>query len=76
VTHVRPVESSNLSPAGDPSVNDHTKANDQLKVVASQKGVTLPSQPDTKNQAEEARLEKMSGAHFDKAYMNYMVADH
>ena len=54
-------------------VDDHTKANDQLKQVASQKGVTLPSQPDAKDKAEKARLEKMSGAQFDKAYMNYMV---
>jgi putative membrane protein len=57
-------------------VDDHTKANDQLKQVASQKSVTLPSQPDAKDTAEKARLEKMSGAQFDKAYMNYMVADH
>ena len=57
-------------------VDDHTKANDQLKQVASEKGVTLPLQPDAKDAAEKARLAKMSGAQFDKSYMNYMVADH
>src|SRR6185312_511389 len=69
-------ESPDVKAFGQRMVDDHTKANDQLKQVASQKGVTLPSQPDAKDKAEKARLEKMSGAQFDKAYINYMVADH
>jgi putative membrane protein len=69
-------ESPDVKAFGQRMVDDHTKANDQLKQVASEKGVTLPSQPDAKDKAEKARLEKMSGAQFDKAYMNYMVADH
>lgn len=69
-------ESPDVKAFGQRMVDDHTKANDQLKQVASQKGVTLPSQPDAKDKAEKARLEKMSGAQFDKAYMNYMVSDH
>jgi putative membrane protein len=69
-------ESPDVKAFGQRMVDDHTKANDQLKQVASQKGVTLPSQPDSKDKAEKARLEKMSGAQFDKAYMNYMVSDH
>jgi putative membrane protein len=69
-------QSPDVKAFGQRMVDDHTKANDELKQVASQKGVTLPSHPDAKDQAEKARLEKMSGAQFDKAYMNYMVADH
>ncbi len=69
-------QSPDVKAFGQRMVNDHTKANDELKQVASQVGVTLPSQPDAKDQAEKARLEKMSGAQFDKAYMNYMVSDH
>ncbi len=69
-------ESPDVKAFGQRMVDDHTKANDQLKQVASEKGVTLPSQPDAKDKAEKTRLEKMSGAQFDKAYMNYMVADH
>jgi putative membrane protein len=69
-------QSPDVKAFGQRMVNDHTKANEQLKQVASQKGVTLPSQPDAKDQAEKARLEKMSGAQFDKSYMNYMVSDH
>ncbi len=69
-------ESPDVKAFGQRMVDDHTKANDQLKQLASEKGVTLPSQPDAKDNAEKARLEKMSGAQFDKSYMNYMVADH
>ena len=71
----RKAESPDVKAFGQRMVNDHTKANDQLKQVASEKGVTLPSQPMPKT-TEKARLAKMSGAQFDKAYMNYMVADH
>ena len=69
-------QSPDVKAFGQRMVNDHSKANDELKQVASEKGVTLPSQPDSKDKAEKERLEKMSGAQFDKAYMNYMVAEH
>jgi putative membrane protein len=61
---------------GQRMVDDHTKANDQLKQVAQQKGIALPTQPDAKDQATLKRLEKLSGEQFDKAYMNDMVKDH
>lgn len=57
-------------------VNDHTKANDQLKSLAQQKGVTLPTQMSAEGQALKARLEKLSGDQLDKAYMKAMVQDH
>jgi putative membrane protein len=61
---------------GDRMVQDHTKANDELKQLASQKNINLPTTMDSKMQAEKDRLEKLSGAEFDKAYMRYMVSDH
>ena len=73
---VEKAASPDVKAFGQRMVDDHTKANDQLKQVASQLGVTLPSQPNAQDSAEKARLEKMSGAQFDKAYMNYMVSDH
>lgn len=73
---VQKAQSPDVKAFGQRMVDDHTKANDQLKQVAEQLGVTLPSQPSAQDKAEKARLEKMSGAQFDKAYMNYMVADH
>src|SRR5262245_7999146 len=55
-------------------VDDHTKINDELEALAKQKGVTLPMHH-AKDPAE-TRLSRMSGAAFDKAYMQQMVMDH
>src|SRR6185369_11383823 len=57
-------------------VDDHSKANDALKQVASSKGIALPSDLDAKQKSKMAKLEKLSGAQFDRAYMDDMVADH
>jgi len=57
-------------------VTDHSKANDELKQIASAKGVQLPTSLDKKHQSDMERLQKMSGADFDKAYMSHMVDDH
>lgn len=57
-------------------VQDHTKANDELKSLAQQKGVTLPTEMDAQGKALKARLEKLSGDQLDKAYMKSMVQDH
>lgn len=61
---------------GQQMVTDHSKANDQLKSIASQKGVTLPTSLDAKDQATYDRLSKLHGAEFDRAYMSDMVRDH
>jgi putative membrane protein len=57
-------------------VDDHTKANDQLKQIAQQQGIQVPDQLDAKDAATKARLEKLSGKEFDRAYMHDMVMDH
>lgn len=57
-------------------VDDHTKANDELRALAQQKGVTLPSDSGAEGKAMKAKLEKLSGAQLDKAYMHDMVLDH
>lgn len=61
---------------GQRMVTDHSKANDELKAIASQKGLTLPAKLDAADQAKIDRMSKMSGAAFDKAYMDDMVQDH
>lgn len=61
---------------GQRMVDDHGKANDQLKSIAQQKGVTLPTDLDAKDKAAKDRLSKLSGAQFDRAYMRDMVSDH
>jgi putative membrane protein len=61
---------------GQQMVDDHGKANNELKDLASKKGATLPSEIDAKHQATYDRLSKLSGAEFDRAYMAEMVSDH
>jgi putative membrane protein len=61
---------------GQRMVDDHSKANDQLKNIASQENLQLPTEPNARDKAEKARLDKLSGAAFDKAYMNHMVMEH
>ena len=57
-------------------VKDHSAAGDKLKDVASKDGLQLPSKMDSSSQKLMDKLQKLSGADFDKAYMNAMVTDH
>jgi putative membrane protein len=57
-------------------VQDHSKANDELKSIAQQKGVQLPDQLDAEHQAMRDRLAKLQGDAFDRAYMRMMTTDH
>ena len=61
---------------GQQMVDDHTKANDQLKSIAKDEGITLPSDVNQKQQATYDKLSKLSGADFDKQYVKSMVMDH
>ena len=61
---------------GNRMVKDHSKANDQLKDVAANMGVTVPDKVNAKEQAMIDKLSAMSGAAFDKAYVKEMVNDH
>lgn len=61
---------------GQKMVDDHGKANDDLKSVASAKGLTLPSEPNAEQKATMARLMKLHGAAFDSAYIKAMKTDH
>ncbi len=61
---------------GQQMADDHGKANVELKDLAAKKGFTLPTDVDAKHQATYDRLSKLSGAEFDRAYMQEMVADH
>src|SRR5689334_12082691 len=46
--------------------DDHSKANDELKQLASNKGVDLPSSLNKKHQSKVDKLSKLSGAEFDR----------
>jgi len=68
--------SAQVKEFGSHMVMDHSKANDELKGLAQQKGVNVPTQLDAHHQAAVDRLSKLSGADFDRAYINDMVKDH
>jgi len=68
--------SQNVKDFGQNMVDDHSKANDELKDLASKKNVTLPTDVDAKDKATMDRLSALNGAAFDKAYMRHMVSDH
>ena len=61
---------------GQRMVDDHSKANEQLKQVASEKNITLPETLNAKDEATKQKLSALSGEQFDRAYMSDMVKDH
>ena len=69
-------ENPKVKEFGQKMVDDHTKANDELKSIAAQKNIQLPTTVMPKDQALMDKLSKMSGASFDKAYMSAMTKDH
>ena len=58
----------------DKMVTDHSKVNDDLKQLASNKKVTLPNEPDHEQQAAAKKV--MSAKNIDRSYMEEMVKDH
>jgi putative membrane protein len=57
-------------------VQDHTKAGEELKQLASQHNIQAPAQLDDEHRDKVDRLSKLQGAEFDREYMNQMVDDH
>src|SRR5690606_33005282 len=57
-------------------IEDHTKANEELKALASSKNITLPTAPGEPHVKNVADLNSYTGADFDKEYMDLMVDDH
>lgn len=56
-------------------VGDHSKAGTELKMLADKKGIKIPAK-DSKSDKDFDKLNKLSGADFDKQYVDMMVADH
>jgi len=50
-------------------IDDHTMAGDELKQLASMKGVMLPMQADAKQMAMMAKMQRLSGMQFDMMYV-------
>lgn len=57
-------------------MDDHRKANEQLKRTAAREQIDLPTEMNEHDQDVYNRLAQLSGADFDKAYARDMVNDH
>ena len=57
-------------------IQDHSNANTELKQLAAKKSVTLPTDVGAMHKATMDKLSKLSGAEFDKAYIEGQVTDH
>jgi putative membrane protein len=61
---------------GQRMVDDHSKANDQLKQIAGKSNLEVPAALDSKHQSRVDKLAKLSGPEFDKAYVKDQLKDH
>jgi putative membrane protein len=57
-------------------VTEHKAMSASMKPFADEWGLTPPDGPDADHQKEWDKLNGMSGADFDKEYMDQMVSDH
>ena len=57
-------------------ISDHTKANEELERIASEKLLRVPKDLDAEHKAKIDILRKKTGAEFDKSYMQAQVSDH
>ena len=73
---VKNAKSADVKAFGQRMIDDHSKVNSELTRLATSKGVTPPSELDSKKKATLDRLSKLTGDQFDKAYMTDMVTDH
>jgi putative membrane protein len=61
---------------GQRMISDHSRANSELKALASQKNIQLPADLTSDQKSLKEKLSKLSGAEFDKEYISAMVKDH
>jgi putative membrane protein len=61
---------------GQHMVTDHSKANEQLKTLATSKGIDIPKELQAEHKAKRDQLAKLSGEEFDRRYMDEMVKGH
>ncbi len=57
-------------------VDDHSKAESELKQLASERNVALPAHPGKAEANLHAELSRMSGSQFDEDYVRHMLHGH
>jgi putative membrane protein len=68
--------SSAVKEFGRMMVQDHTKSDSAITVIARVKAIVIPNVPGNDHQQHIDELTKKKGAEFDKDYMKMMVEDH
>jgi putative membrane protein len=61
---------------GERMVNDHSNMQQQLTSMASSNGASVRPALSTQQQLDMNHLQRLSGADFDRAYMEMMIRDH
>lgn len=69
-------QSQQVRQLGQKLVQDHGKANQELKLLAAQKQVTLPTDIKTEHQAMLSHLKSLEGAEFDKEFKKHALQHH
>ena len=57
-------------------IDDHTKMNEQMKPVAQELRVEIPTEISKKDKSLMSKMQALSGAAYDQAYIKDMVKDH
>jgi putative membrane protein len=57
-------------------IDEHTAANAELEQIAASKNMAMPTEMSKKHRDAMEKLNGLSGAEFDRAYMKQMVKDH
>jgi putative membrane protein len=57
-------------------IDDHTKMNEQMRPVALQLGVEIPTEVSKKDKSLISKMQALSGPAYDQAYIKDMVKDH
>ena len=68
--------SDSVKQFGERMVQDHSKANDELKKAAAEANISVPDAMPAKDRRLKDKLSKLSGSEFDREYMKAMVSDH
>jgi putative membrane protein len=69
-------QSDAIKSYGDRLVQDHSAANLKARQVATQLGVTPPTEPNREQKSDYESLAKLSGRDFDREFAKHMVMDH
>ncbi|MDB5222987.1 MAG: hypothetical protein JWN83_1654 [Chitinophagaceae bacterium] len=69
-------KSQRVKDFGNMMITDHSKANEELKSLATSNNINIPSTLSPRHKQHYEMMSRMKGTDFDKHYMDMMVEDH